>query len=335
MIQDFLALTLTQQIPQQCEGETNGFAWKWLAHGALLLEPLNQRESEDHIVISAGVHGNETAPIELLDSILSDLNSGDLVLNVRLLVLLGNPSAMAQGERYQQIDLNRLFSGVHNQYDACEETQRAAQLESLTKAFFAAPTTGKKWHLDLHTAIRESHHVRFAMLPFQKIDTFSRALFSWLESADIEAVVVNQAPSGTFSYFSSHHCGVNSCTLELGKAKPFGANDLSQFTRIDAALRNLITKGVQDCPESSGRNILVYQVSQQLTKLSDAFIMKFSDDVKNFTAFKQGEVLAVDGDTTYRVQQPTEWVLFPNPKVRPGLRAGLMLVAIDQDTIFQ
>ncbi len=326
MIQDFLALTLEQQIPEQCEGKSNGFAWKWLAHGALLLEPLSQLESRDHIAISAGVHGNETAPIELLAQILQDLNGGSLTLNVRLLLLLGNPQAMQTGERYQQIDMNRLFSGQHTQYDDCYGTQRAAQLESITHAFFTAFTTGYKWHLDLHTAIRGSHHERFAVLPFQESAIFSRHLFDWLQSADVEAAVLNQAPSGTFSYFSSHHCGANSCTLELGKAKPFGQNDLTQFAHIDLALRNLIEKGVQDSSTATDSRILVYQVTQQLTKLSEDFALNFPDSVKNFTAFEQGEVIATDGETTYQVEQPKEWVLFPNANVRPGLRAGLMLV---------
>lgn len=334
MIEDFLTFTLAQQIPPQCEGTASGFTWKWLAHGVVLLEPNQPLDSCDHIAISAGIHGNETAPIELLEGLLQDLSRGVLTLNVRLLVLLGHPSAMQTGERYQQIDLNRLFSGQHRHYEASIETQRAAQLESLTHAFFSASTqgnqsSGKKWHLDLHTAIRGSHHVRFAVLPFQESQSFSRSLFCWLDSAGIEAAVLNQAPSGTFSYFTSHYCGADSCTLELGKAKPFGDNDLSQFAQVDLALRHLIEQGIQDVSPTKKPPILVYKVTQQLTKLTENFTLNFPDSVKNFTTFHQGEVLATDGDTTYTVAQAQEWVLFPNAKVRPGLRAGLMLIRTD------
>ena len=44
--------------------------------------------------MSAGVHGNETAPIELLNQLVGDLLIGRLPLTVRLLVVLGNPAAM-------------------------------------------------------------------------------------------------------------------------------------------------------------------------------------------------------------------------------------------------
>ncbi|MBV8635790.1 MAG: succinylglutamate desuccinylase/aspartoacylase family protein, partial [Burkholderiaceae bacterium] len=54
----------------------------------------------------------------------------------------------------------------------------------------------------------------------------------------------------------------------------------------------------------------------------------FGKETHNFTAMKQGEVIARDGDTVYKVEHPEELVVFPNPDVRVGLRAGLMVVRI-------
>lgn len=60
-------------------------------------------------ILSAGIHGNETAPVELLDAIVDDIIDGQLTPIVRLLVILGNPAALAQQSRFVETNLNRLF----------------------------------------------------------------------------------------------------------------------------------------------------------------------------------------------------------------------------------
>jgi succinylglutamate desuccinylase len=71
---------------------------------------------------------------------------------------------------------------------------------------------------------------------------------------------------------------------------------------------------------------LVFNTAQSITKLSDAFRMSFGRDTENFTPLQKGETIATDGDTVYTVQHDEEFVVFPNPDVRVGLRAGIMVV---------
>lgn len=327
---DFLQMTLSGQEPLEHSGSNFNLRWHWLAQGVLELEPWHGYRKS--VVLSAGIHGNETAPIELLAALVSDLLHGKRRLQVRLLVILGNPSAMVNGERYNQIDLNRLFSSHHSQFPTCAETERAEQLELLVSDFFKHSKADERLHFDLHTAIRESHHQRFGLLPHTDNGVYSRKMLDWLHHSGIEALVINQAPSGTFSYFTSQYCQADSCTLELGKARPFGHNDLNQFALINQGLLSLIT-GVDMLPNVV-EPIKVYQVTQELKKISEQFRLNFPESVKNFTRFSAGDVLASDGEITYQVQQPHEWVLFPNASVRLGLRAGLMLVQVPSDALF-
>ncbi|WP_265567252.1 succinylglutamate desuccinylase, partial [Serratia grimesii] len=168
------------------------------------------------MVMSAGVHGNETAPIELLNQLVGDLQTGRLPLRVRLLVVLGNPAAMRAGKRYLHSDMNRMFGGRYRNFAASGETVRAQQLERALAAFFDGEQAAR-FHYDLHTAIRESRLPRFGILPFQK-RPYSEPMLKLLDAADLDALVVHSAPGGTFSHYSSEHLNAASCTLELGKA---------------------------------------------------------------------------------------------------------------------
>lgn len=153
--------------------------------------------------MSAGVHGNETAPIELLNQLVGDLLAGRLPLKVRLLVVLGNPAAMRAGKRYLHSDMNRMFGGRYRNFAASGETVRAQQLERALAAFFDGEQAAR-FHYDLHTAIRESRLPRFGILPFQK-RPYSEPMLQLLDAADLDALVVHSAPGGTFSHYSSEH----------------------------------------------------------------------------------------------------------------------------------
>ncbi len=334
-LDDFLAFTLAGDAPAVDGGAcANGAVrWHWLGDGLLALEPAADEAGDAaraSVLVSAGVHGDETAPIELLSMLVRDLAAGTLPLACRLLVVLGNVPAMRAGARYLDDDLNRLFSGRHAQVPASREAPRAVQLEAAAAAFFAAAPAGSaRWHVDMHTAIRASVFEQFALLPHTGTPP-TRKMVEWLGDARIAAVLLHTAKGNTYSHYTAEQCGALACTLELGKVRPFGQNDLSRFAPADRAVRKLVSGAPRDIDAALPR---VFTVIDQITKQSDALELFVAADVANFTAFARGTVLAQDGDYRYTVQHDEERIVFPNPAVKPGLRAGLLVVDTTRDTL--
>jgi succinylglutamate desuccinylase len=111
--------------------------------------------------------------------------------------------------------------------------------------------------------------------------------------------------------------------VELGRVGTLGQNDLSLFADVHEALDGLLRGAAPKAPKIESH---VFKVAQEIMKLSDGFRMAFDRSTQNFTALREGDVIATDGETVYRVKHPEELVVFPNPDVRVGLRAGLMVV---------
>ncbi len=371
MLDDFLAYTLAGSRPAAPEAArgacANGVRWTWLDEGVLSLDPARVTEATPGVLLSAGVHGDETAPVEMLSRLIADVAAGRAALACRVLAVLGNIAAMRAGKRYLDDDLNRLFGGeaVRASRAQSREAPRAAALETAAERFFAAGPAATasraappaRWHLDMHTAIRASAFEQFALLPYTAgadagKTAPARAMFDWLAGARIAAVLIHTETGVTFSSFTAAHCGALACTLELGKVRPFGENDLTRFADTDAAVRRLIAGKTGDAfeagetckaPEVAGNGAAappnfapmprVFTVIGQITKQSDALKLNVAADVPNFTPFARGTVLAEDGAYRYVVQRDEERIVFPNPGVKPGLRAGLLVVDTTRETL--
>lgn len=311
--------------------------------GVLCVEPApavkgakNEAAHKD-IVISCGIHGNETAPIEMCERLLAEIVSGRLVCAQRLLLIFGNLEAMNLAVREVEDNLNRLFCGQHGQKDGAEvnksaankERVRAAKLEQYMARFYHGRSGAKRLHYDLHTAIRPSKYEQFAVYPYMASHTYSRDLLAFLAAADINTLLLSHAPAPTFSCFSAQQFGAESLTIELGKVMPFGQNERGRLDRLQQCLTAELSEPSWQPPHFALTDFRVFQVCQEITKHSTQFCFHFSDDVANFSAFSSDTLLATDGDRQWRVAEQDEAVVFPNAQVALGHRAALMAVVTE------
>lgn len=328
---DFLEHTLAtadDAVERQFEILSAGTEVALLDTGVLRVEP--NTACDTSLVISCAVHGNETAPIEIVRDIVRDILEEEQKVGQRVLFIMGNPWSMKAAERFVDVNMNRLFAGAWQEYDTgLKEVKRAAKLEAFVANFFAEePVTVKqRSHYDLHTAIRGSQRERFGVYPFVPGRELPDSQKAFLARADVDTVLLQQKEATTFSSFSSLKYGAESFTLELGQVKPFGENDLKRYSGIDYALRELIAG--EPLPTSPIRKVTEFEVCHSIIVTSDQWEFFIPDDALNFTAYEPGTLIWRDGGQEYRVGGEPEYIVFPNPKVPVGQRAGLMLKALD------
>ncbi|MCG9696735.1 succinylglutamate desuccinylase [Shewanella sp. Isolate11] len=330
---DFLQFTLAQPktiaepFSFSISNHTDVSVWDT---GVIVFEPRGWPTEEVHnIVLSSAIHGNETAPIEICNQLITDLLTGKLVTSQRLLFLFGNPPAINNGTRFIEENLNRLFSGAHSVGDGLinAERVRAKKLEHYVERFFLeGHPDAQRWHYDLHTAIRGSKHEKFAIYPYRHGKAYSGEQLMFLAACGIETVLFHHEPTTTFSYYSSHQHHAHAFTIELGKVMPMGHNDMTRFIALKQMLTRLISgKDLQLAPFSEA-GLHLYQVHRSVNKQADDFEFTFANDVENFTAFPKGYVLAKEAGQAIKVNEPNETIVFPNANVPVGQRTVLCLI---------
>jgi|TARA_B110000908_G_scaffold140778_1_gene168080 succinylglutamate desuccinylase len=297
-----------------------------LDRGVLSVSP--QGNSLVHsILLSVAVHGNETAPIEIIDQLVSDIFAGKIIPKHRLLIVIANPEAIKANRREVDENMNRLFSPsltFDSSTDAVnsDERQRSQKLMAYSREFFAQEA-GQKIHYDLHTAIRDSFYKQFAVSPNTNGLSTTEYQYDLLGQWGIEAILSTAEKSATYSAFTANHCDATSFTLELGKVKPFGENDLEDFAAVITGLEHAISGNV--IVSMDHKVALRFKVAGEVLKQTENFRLCFPSNIANFTQFEIGEVLATDKDYQYIVKKSGERILFPNENVAIGQRALVII----------
>ena len=107
------------------------------------------------ITLICGIHGNEPAGVCAAERVLEHLSRHQPTSRGRLIALIGNVTALSQGKRYIQEDLNRMWSQELDASAASEEALEAVQLKNAIDEIIQTSSKGILF-LDLHTTSSDS-----------------------------------------------------------------------------------------------------------------------------------------------------------------------------------
>jgi succinylglutamate desuccinylase len=302
-----------------------------LAEGIISFETI--AKSDTDIVLSCGLHGNETAPIEICDDLVKNILLGHIMVKQRVLFLFGNLPAMDIAERFIKENMNRLFSGEHQNLapgqQMNDERRRAKQLEDVVKNFYLGKNTEQvrsRLHYDLHTAIRASKNDKFVVYPFQNGKAWDKYQLQILLACGVNTILLSGSPTTTFSYYSVNECDAHAFTVELGKVMPFGENNMDDFTDVVATLTRLICAQELQLKSYTNTDFLIYEVNQVINKQQHDFVLNFATDAPNFSDFPKDYLLASETGREYCAKFDGEAIVFPNADVEIGQRALLTVI---------
>ncbi len=327
---DFLAFTLdnpnniSEAFSFAISDHTNVHVWDT---GVIVFEP--KIDLGKDVVLSSAVHGNETAPIEICNRLIKELLDEKIVAKQRTMFLIGNPAAIHNGTRFVEENMNRLFNGAHSKGQGLinKERIRAKNLEQYVDRFYTSQTDGRhRIHHDLHTAIRASKHEKFAIYPYRPGRAYSAEQMMFLGACGVDTILFHHEPTTTFSYFSSENYQADAFTVELGKVRPFGQNDMTRFIATHEMLSRLISAKPLELDSFSEEKLNLYQVCRVINKSYEDFEFTFANDVENFRSFPKGFVLAKEGGSEIKVEHEQEAIVFPISNIPVGQRAVLTLI---------
>lgn len=299
-----------------------------VAPGVLEFHPLLKEDHKSPLILSCGIHGNETAPIEMVDDLLKEIIKGELLLKRPLQLIFGHLNAIPKQKRFLDFNLNRLFCGHHQGHPDAQESVRAAQLEKVVEDF--ALKYGEGLHLDLHTAIRPSHLKRFAVYPTMDNNKPENDELILLKAMGIEGILLSGGKASTFSAYSHRELNFSSFTLELGKVEPFGQNNRLDFQETYNTLRNLIqnTSPKEIEREVSSKSLKIFEVVHELIRENEAYEFHIAEDYANFTPLDEGEPLETTSQGILKAKA-RQAIVFPNSQVKIGQRSGLLVEEVE------
>ncbi len=264
------------------------------------------------VIVMTALHGNEPAGVTATKRIISKLEKMESHFHGRLIALLGNPEAYAANRRYQDLDLNRLWS---DEIPKGQLVGKEGEIITHLKTTFLsivneARRMGPVYVIDLHTSSGESptfmgianisHCIDFAR-------HFPLPCFRGLEERGIEGlfyVYSSQAGIPTVMVEGGQHSSPSSVqNLEASlwtALRTIGCLDKSEkLTKIAASARTRLEELSATLPEW----FEIFHI--HVCKPGDEFRMRAG--FRSFQPVSKGEYLA--SDRNGRILSPADGMI--------------------------
>ncbi len=93
----------------------------------------------------------------------------------------------------------------------------------------------------------------------------------FLGACGVRTILLSSGPTTTFSYYSSHQHGAHAFTVELGKVRPFGENDMTRFIEARQALQELVTRDEVVLEPWRADDFTIFAIDRVINKQTAAF----------------------------------------------------------------
>lgn len=287
--------------------------------------PAPAKQNLAGIILSCGIHGDETGPIDVLRRLQTGLHNGTLIPARPLLLVFGNPQAMRQRRRYIDSNLNRLFGA---QAASGIEAIRAEQLIEACNQF-QSRVASIDLHLDLHSTIKPSYIERFALTPVQS-NGYPDCWQAALSQAGFGALVRQTRRANTFCQFTHDQLAADSFTLECGSHQAGAvANNEKLWHWIIKLVSSNRTLSKERSAGDNQSHLEQFIVAEEILRRSDQFRFLLDEQEPNFTWHAAGTAIYQDTDNRLSINGE-RFSLFLNSKVAVGQRAGLLLKRFQQ-----
>ena len=106
------------------------------------------------------------------------------------------------------------------------------------------------------------------------------------------------------------------------------------MSRLETRLKQIIEGTEPALNEVALDGLKLFSVAREIIKHSDNFRLNLPADIENFSELEVGYLLAEDiAQTRWIIEEEGARIIFPNPKVKNGLRAGILIVPTTDENL--